>query len=182
MESYTKNDWLQQPVSQSLVISKEEGGFTLLELLVVCTLITIMMAVSVPALRNSIFTDELKASTRKIIGIVKGVRERAIREQVPMLLKFDVEEGKISCGDGTKDEDDSTLSELDLPSSVEIVNVLTSSNTQAELSVISLWVSKRGYMDHTIIQLRDNTDSKVSIIFSPFLGSIEVVDEHVSLE
>ncbi len=156
--------------------ARKEEAFTLLELLVVTTLISIMLAVSVPALRDTLFTDQLKASTRKIIGTVKGVREAAIRKQLQIPLHLDTDEGTIWYDDNGK-----TI-QHDLPSSVKIVDVWTKSGGKNDTGDIVLNISKQGYMDHTVIHLSDDSDANMSIVFSPFLGSIEVFDEYISLE
>ena len=65
-------------------------GFTLIELTVVVFLIGVMLAVSIPRFRYSLITDNLKSTTRRIIGLVKGLRNEAIREQKMYLLHFDI--------------------------------------------------------------------------------------------
>ena len=45
-------------------------GFTLLELMVVMVLLTLVSAFAMPALRSSLFTDQLKATARKLTGLV----------------------------------------------------------------------------------------------------------------
>ncbi len=163
--------------------SRKEDAFTLLELLVVTTLISIMLAVAVPALRDTLFTDQLKASTRKIIGMVKGVREEAIRKQLAVPLHIDTDEGAIWYEDVALASGGSTNKiQLDLPSSVKIVDVWTKSAGRNDAGVLELSISKQGYMDHTVIHLSDDSDANMSIVFSPFLGSIEVFDEYISLE
>ena len=74
---------------------RDEKGFTLIELIVVTFLIGIMLSISIPSLRNTFFTDPLKASTRKIIGLVTGVRELAARSQQPYLLHISQMENRI---------------------------------------------------------------------------------------
>ncbi len=163
--------------------SRKEAAFTLLELLVVCTLISIMLAVSIPALRDTLFTDPLKASTRKIIGMVKGVREKAIRLQGSVLLHIDADEGTIWYDDVNVSGGTAVKkTTLELPSSVRIVDVWTKSAGKSDIGSVILHISKRGYMDHTVIHLGDDGDGSMSIVFSPFLGSIEVFDEYISLE
>ena len=64
-----------------VVGSGNEAAFTLVELLVVCLLISLTLAVSVPALRDTLLTDQLKATSRKIIGAIRERREEAVRDQ-----------------------------------------------------------------------------------------------------
>ena len=66
--------------------SLNDHGFSLFELLVVCALIGIMVALSVPSLREALFSDPLKTTARKTMGLVNGVRELALRTQQPYFL------------------------------------------------------------------------------------------------
>ncbi|NIR17489.1 MAG: prepilin-type N-terminal cleavage/methylation domain-containing protein, partial [Desulfobacterales bacterium] len=60
---------------------RENKGFTLIELTVVVVLIGIIMTLTIPRFQTGILTDDLKATTRKMVGMIKGLRDEAIREQ-----------------------------------------------------------------------------------------------------
>lgn len=162
-----------------------EAAFTLVELLVVCLLISIMLAVSVPVLRDTLLTDHLKATTRKIIGTIKALREEAVREQQSFSLYFDIEQKRIWYEkDGEKDQEEQKAAMergLHLPSSVRILDVWTKSDGRQSLGTATLWISRQGYMDMTVIHMTDDSDT-ISIVFSPFLGAIKVVDGYADLE
>ena len=162
-----------------------EAAFTLVELLVVCLLISITLAVSVPALRDTLFTDHLKATTRKIIGTIRELREEAVREQQPFMLYFDMEQKRIWYEkDGEKDPEQQQVffdRGIQLPASVRILDVWTKSDGRQTQGIASLWITRLGYMDMTVIHMTDDSDT-ISIIFSPFLGSIKVADGYLDLE
>ncbi len=156
-----------------------EEAFTLLELLVVCTLISIMLAVTVPTMRDTVFTDPLRVSTRKIIGTVKGLRERAIREQQEIELNYNIGEGRLWYEENVQNQNiEQKKTEIELPDSVKIVEVWTKTEGRIYFGSSVLWISKQGYMDKTVITLGDDDETTVSIIISPFLGSFKVVDNY----
>ncbi len=156
-----------------------EEAFTLLELLVVCALISIMLAVTVPTLRDTVFTDPIRVSTRKIIGTIKGLREKAIREQQDVELHYSMEEGRLWYEEGLDEDTVLKKNEILLPENVKIVDVWTHSGGRVDFGSSSLRIFKQGYMDQTVITLEDDGETTVSIVLSPFLGSIQVVDNYV---
>ena len=64
---------------------------------------------------------------------------------------------------------------MQLPASVRILDVWTKSDGRQVEGIASLWITRQGYMDQTVIHMTDDSDTQ-SILFSPFLGSIKVVD------
>jgi type II secretory pathway pseudopilin PulG len=164
----------------------DESAFTLFELLVVCALISVMLAVTVPTLRNTLLTDSLKSSSRQIVGMIKGTRELAIREQQAYLIYFDLTnrsiwvEQEAEKGLDELEEEDKKI--LQLPGSVRFLDVWTSGEGKLESGRPALLISRQGYMDQTMIHLGDDDDEVLSLLFSPFLGNVQVFDSYAELD
>lgn len=157
-------------------------GFTLLELLVVLALIGILLVVSVPSLQNSLLNNSLKTSCRKMIGQINTARALALREQVPYLLYLDLDQGSVWYEkDLHNAESESPRPEptLQLDEKIEIRNVWTKSSGIHDGGVVELWVSRRGYMDQTMIHLENEDDEVMNLTIFPFLTVIKVRDEYV---
>ena len=164
---------------------RDEKGFTLIELIVVTFLIGIMLSISIPSLRNTFFTDPLKASTRQIIGLVTGVREAAARSQQPYLLHISPMDNRIWYEKEVKEEENQendTLqaAELLLPEAVKITEVLVSDDDGSSLDQIVIWISKQGFIADTIIRIEDNDGNHLNVRFYPFLDPAIVSDEVAS--
>jgi prepilin-type N-terminal cleavage/methylation domain-containing protein len=160
----------------------EEKGFTLLELIVVTALIGTMLAISVPSLRNALFTDPLKATTRKIIGLVTGVRELAVRSQQPYLVHISQLENRIwyekDVGKGEIQANDTPQQgELLFPESVRITGVWVGADVELSDGHLVVWISKQGYLVDTIIRLEDDDGNHLNVQFYPFLEPAIVSDE-----
>ncbi|MBW1635671.1 MAG: prepilin-type N-terminal cleavage/methylation domain-containing protein [Deltaproteobacteria bacterium] len=158
-------------------------GFTLLELIVVCVLIGIMLVVSVPTLRNAFVDDSLKATSRKIIGFVGGVRELAAREQQPYYLYFDRAEAllwyeKDMPGDVRERKDaKEERQELNISAGVKISEIWTESEGIYADDQNRIWISPKGYMDQTVLHLAEG-DRVISLHFFPFLHDVRIYDEY----
>lgn len=159
-------------------------GFTLLELLIVCLLISISLVLSVPSLRNSLVSDQLAAGSRKIISLVKSARNKAVTTRRPYLILFDPTEQRLWYREA--DADDTEEGEprgpsVTLPSGIRIVEIKQAGGGQKlDPAKTGIWISKQGYMDKTAIRLNDGSDKSLSLLVSPFLPTIKVLDEPVS--
>ena len=56
----------------------KQRGYTLIELLLVIVIVAIMMSITMPRFRLNILTDDLKSTTRKLIGTIKNFLYRII--------------------------------------------------------------------------------------------------------
>ncbi len=167
-----------------------EAGFTLMELIIVCVIISLVLTISIPTLRNSLYTNELTSTARKIIGTVKELRTLAVREHKPYLLHFDIDKNYIwyepddglDFDDGLDIFDEEAPTGLQFPSDIRIEDVHAHSQGKISLGSVVLWVSKRGYMDQTAVHLSDSDDARLTLFFSPFSGSAKVYDDYVEIE
>ena len=161
------------------------GGFTLLELIVVCALIGIMLSLSIPSLRTTFFSDPLKTTARKLIGLVNGVRELAVRQQQPYLLHINQMEkrvwyeredkkDKIDKKDNMVDEK-RHKQELRFPESVILSRVWTGKDDSSQ-DQTTIWITKQGYMKQTLIQIEDDAGNNLKVQFFPFLDSAVIAD------
>ncbi len=155
-----------------------------MELIIVCILSALFLTVSIPTLRSNLFTNELDSTARKIIGTVQELRNLAVREHAAYLLHFDMDENRLWY------EPDGTLNVFDeepktgfrLPESVRLSDVQPHSQDKEERGTTTLWISKQGYMDQTVVHLRDQGGEVLSLFFSPFSGSARVYEEYLEVE
>lgn len=162
------------------------AGFTLLELIIVVFLIGLFLVVSVPALRDTLVSDPLRSSARKMIGYLSGVRDKAVREQQPYVIFIDLDENRLWYrleSDTLAGRDE--LPEkglLQLPESVDLRDVWIRTTGTESRGVRELWLNRQGYLDRTIFHLENDDGEAISLVLSPFLPGVEVQDGYYELQ
>ncbi len=158
----------------------------MIEILVVCLLTSIILMVGIPIFKDISSTSQLRATSRKIIGTVQGLRDEAVRYRRAFTLVVDLDRKRVwyEQDDGNKTQQQKGQSQeevMELPSSVRIMDVWSKSTGRKSRGTINLWISPQGYMDMTVFHLTDGSET-VSLIVAPFLGSVRVVDGYADLE
>jgi len=157
-------------------------GFTLIELVVVMVLLSIMTAFAVPSIRTALFSDQLKSTARRLIGLINEVGQTARSDQQEYFLVFDRQTRAFQVQTANGKQEKRILKPVPLPDGVEVVDftsVYGGTESQGELS---LRFSKKGYVDKTLIHLRNEDGRELTLALSPFLGVSRLYDSYQTLE
>lgn len=160
-----------------------QGGFTLMELIVVCLLVSLTLTITIPSLRDTLYSDQFDSATRKIIGTIQELRNTALRENKPYLLIIEVGNNRLryEIEGSTHFFSDEEEKWYELPEDVEIEDVQTSSQGKMNTGKVELWVSRRGYMDQTALHLVSD-ERKRTLFFTPFFATPYIYEEYIDLD
>ena len=162
-----------------------DQGFTLIELIVVMVLITMMTAFAIPKIRSSLFTDELRATARRFIGLVAETSQEARSKRTEVRLRFDRRQHQFTTApvaDTTSHDTVMRYPKVPVPESIQVVDVTSVHGGKKDLGELEISFSSRGYVDKTVVHLRDDSGDELSVILSPFLGVTRVLEGYVSLD
>jgi general secretion pathway protein H len=157
----------------------------MIELIVVMVLISMMTAFAIPKIRSSLFTDELRATARKFIGLVSEAGQDARVKRTEVRLRYDRQQRFFTTApvEGQTLQDRvRQFSKVPVPESVEVVEIATAHGGTKNQGKLEILFNSRGYVDKTIVHLRDDSGDELSIILSPFLGVTRVLEGYVSLD
>lgn len=181
-------------------IINKAGGFTLIELIVVMTLITIMLGFAVPQLRSALFVDGTKKTSRWLMITIPAIKTKAIREQKLMVMGISIDENnlwvvdpqpskkeKIDMEDQGEDiedledfgEEPPKQKTFKLPSEVRIMDVEFPNQDRISVGETEIYFYPKGHSDHAIIHLEDNDGHRFSFLIEPFLPNIKRIDNYV---
>ena len=161
-----------------------DQGFTLIELIVVMVLLSMMTVVALPKLRSSLFTNQLRETARKFIGLVAETGQDARSEMIEIQLRFDPDQHQfttIPVAEATTDSLKRHFAGMSVPESVQVVDVSSVHGGKQSRGAMVIRFSPRGYVDKTVIHFRDDA-GELSVFLSPFLGVTRVYEGYVSLD
>ncbi len=157
-------------------------GFTLIELILVCMLIGLLLVLCLPSLRESFINDPLKTGSRKISAKINAVRMLAVKTQNPYFIHFDHNKKLIWHSTESTPPIKSEQYKIDITKNkietrdIIIKSVWSYTTGKSDNDISTLWVNSKGYVDPTVIHLTDNKNRKLSLILSPFIPEIEILD------
>jgi len=161
-----------------------DQGFTLLELIVVMVLISMMTAFALPKIRSSLFTNQLRATARRFIGLVAETGREARFRMMEIELRYDPGKHSFTAVPVAEIATDNLAWNgvmLSLPESVRVVDITSAHGGINSRGTLLIRFNARGYVDKTVVHFQDD-DGELSVFLSPFLGVTRVMEGYVSLD
>jgi Tfp pilus assembly protein FimT len=105
-----------------------EGGFSIIELLVVVVIMTAILAASIPAIRGHTETVKLQKASTDIAGTFKLARQRAVATSNDVIVVFDSNTGSYRAfedadGDGIQDAGETVAGPYSVPKRIAMGSV-----------------------------------------------------------
>jgi len=160
------------------------SGFTLIELIVVITLMGLMLFFSLPRLQNNPFLNDTKKSSRWLISKIQTLRESAIRDQKTYILHFDLGSGRVWETSETMSPEDIENAANDsyvLPDDLQIIDIEYPSQGKIHSGQAEINFYKAGYTNKAIVHMQDG-DTYLSFLIEPFLSDVQFFEKYASFE
>ena len=164
---------------------RKNEGFTLIELTVVIILLGLLITFTIPRFQDSVLTDTLETSARRIISLIYSIRSDAIRENRDYVLKFDLASGSYwveSLDLSDLDKSFAKENAKSLPYDVGIKDITIVGENNGLADEPGVHFNRKGYIEPSLIRLGSNKGKELTIILRPFLSKIEVVEGRVEPE
>ncbi len=163
----------------------QNSGFTLIELTVVISLISIMLFFSVPRFRNAVLTDNVNNTSRWIIGKVRVLKEYSTSKQKLCILHVNMDSNKMWVSDETMTQEDLEMAHekgFEIPEDVKVINVEYPQKGIISAGQADICFYRAGYSDKVIIRIQGDDEQKLSFLIEPFLPKVKLYEKYVDFE
>jgi len=164
---------------------KPARAYTLVELTVVIFMIGLMLALTIPRIQHNLLGDDLKAATRRMIAMVRNLRDMAVRDQKVYRLHFDMESDRfwVEWDSITLEEqEDARENASSLPGEIHILDVCQRHTGKKDMGGAVIHFTPRGYVEYAVIHLGRDEESAHTIVLSPFVGTIKTHGTYVDID
>ncbi|MDL1967198.1 MAG: prepilin-type N-terminal cleavage/methylation domain-containing protein [Deltaproteobacteria bacterium] len=164
---------------------KQDRGFTLIELIVVVSLVSIMLFLYIPKFQKVVVLDNTKKVSRWIIGKIKALKEGSITNYKNYFLHIDLDNNRIWVTDELMSEEEMQNAEqqgLKLPDDIKLVDVEYPGKNKILFGRADIFFYKKGYSDKALIHIEDSNNKQFSFLIEPFLSNVRLYEDYVEFE
>ncbi len=163
----------------------DSKGFTLIELVVVISLISLALVFTMPRFQGSMVFDQTNRVSRWIMLKVSGLKEQAMREKKTFALHIGLDTGQMwVTHEGMDAETLAAAMEKTqpMPSGLRITDVEFSETGRVALGEAVIRFYPQGYSDKAMIHMEDEDGEEISFLIESFLPRVKRFESYVSIE
>ncbi len=168
----------------SLNKKSRASGFTLVELIVVISIISVLLVFAFPMFQNFHFFSNSKSQAGKIARLLTDLKEKSLQENVDYFMHIDSDSGMVWISDDSMDDesyDKAKENPIALSGNFSILDVEFAGVKDPGDKKYKIRFRKLGYSDFALIHILEN-ENNLTLKIEPFLSSVQILNGHVSLE
>ena len=140
-----------------------------------------MLFIAVPKVRDTMFSDGLKATVNYLTGTARALRSDAVRNQVDYILRLDLDNNSVWTY--SVDMTPEAMGKMKqrafrLPDTVDLLDVSPFGKEKTTDGEVLIRFSRKDYVGPAIVHLAQN-DQRFTLVFEPFLSSVRTYDTYV---
>lgn len=164
-----------------------ERGFTLIELSIVVLFLSLIVLLAFPKFSSFTQRERFRSGLRVLSKEVERLRERAIRRRSPRQLHADLKTGRLwvtrlTEGEAFEEEEALRLLEESAPDGFTLHSVWTERLGLRSQGEAFIRFHPSGYVDRSILYLKDGKGAFHSLIINPFTGRARLKAGYVEVE
>jgi general secretion pathway protein H len=151
--------------NNDFMVTAQDRGFTLLELMIVILVIALTAAVIYPSLSRGSSTLHMRACSRDVLNYFRYAREKAVTEQTSMVVLVDKENQGLILSNNLGDNAKTYV----MPKDVKIGCIGLSGNELTDSSM-GIRFLPNGSSDAAVVLLKSDSGAQVRIISDALTG------------
>ncbi|MGO9062587.1 MAG: hypothetical protein ACLQU2_35270 [Candidatus Binataceae bacterium] len=167
--------------ANSREIRQEAGGFTLIEIAVVLFLMALMALLVMPSTKG-FHLSRLKHETRRLAGRATFLYDQASANKLVLRLTFDFDTNSYfvtrldphSPSPTFVPDLDNGAAPVQLPSDVRLRDATVEGTGTVSRGTVSCNFYPEGYVDATVVHLRDAAGTVFTLSFQPLTGRVRI--------
>lgn len=172
-------------------LRNRRGGFTLIELIVVISILGILAAFVVPRLSGISPKYRIRSAIRTIGAQIGWARSMAGGNGEEYVLRYDLDENIYWVAlppDPEEDDPDldiderETLEKMGLPDHIEIVEIRFPNGSSEETGIVDVIFDAYGNQGSHIVVLQNEEETKMSVKFSALIGVVDYFADEAEFE
>lgn len=163
---------------------EHRAGFTLIELVVVISLLSFVLVFSLPSFEGILGADQQKKFARWLMIKTRTLKEKALRERKLYRLHIGPDTGRFWITTPEMDEaalEQARDSGYRLPDEILVLDVEYPENTLSTGEAVIRFYPA-GYSDKALIHVEDGQSRQYSFFIEPFLPQVRMVPEYASFQ
>lgn len=164
---------------------KQNSAFTLIEIIVVISLISLILFIAIPRFHNTVLTDNTKKTSRWITAKIRTLKESAVREQQLYVLNVDMDANRMWVSHASMTEDElqgASQKAYQLPDDIRVLAVEYPHDDKIEAGRADIYFYAKGYSDMAIIHIENSDSEQFSFRIEPFLQQVKMFQQYVGFE
>ncbi len=158
---------------------KNQGGFTLLEMIVILIIMGLVAAVTTPLVFKSLASAQLKTSTRSLAAVLRKARDVAISNKISTHVNVGLESGEYRItGQNSKNAKNKPPSrrfkEHKLPENVSFVKVVNGEDEITEGTYTFSFYPKGSSSGGEVFIRKGDNSWGLKVVVNPILGKVEI--------
>ena len=160
-------------------------GFTLIELIVVITLISLMLFFAIPRFQVDVLSDNTNKVSRWIMLKVHSLKEKAVREQKLYVLHISLDSNRLWVTSEIMSQEELQATEAngyELSNDINLLDVEYPDEEKISVGRADIYFYKKGYSDKAIIHISNDDNERRSFLIEPFLSRVRLYNKYIGFE
>jgi len=160
-------------------------GFTLIELIVVITLISLMLFFAIPRFQVDVLSDNTNKVSRWIMVKVHSLKEKAVSEQKLYVLHISLDSNRLWVTSEIMSQEELQAAEAngyELSDDINLLDVEYPDEEKISVGRADIYFYKKGYSDKAIIHISNDDNERRSFLIEPFLSRVRLYNKYIGFE